>query len=143
MRPRLGLESTRGIAASSEPVERAAPAPIAATCLSSVLRETLAGAGPLLGSEETCGADLLSLRSAIKTSISSCAKKLPNGAGPTPGGQKPCVESSSKGGSFSPKNDGHVRPAQTFMLTISDPSLAGLRSNVLDNHRSGCFLSAN
>ena len=59
------------------------------------------------------------------------------------GGQKPCVESSSKGGSFSPKNDGHVRPAQTFMLTISDPSLAGLRSNVLDNHRSGCFLSAN
>src|ERR1700674_5241369 len=76
MRPRLELESTRGRAASTEPFDRAALAPMVAKCLSSVLRETLAGTGPLFGLEGTCGSDLPSLRSVIKISIRSWAKGI-------------------------------------------------------------------
>jgi hypothetical protein len=69
------MESTRGIAASTEPLERAAHAPIAATCLSAVLRETPSKEGPELGLDARRGTSLSSLKLAIGESLHFWAKE--------------------------------------------------------------------
>src|ERR1700693_5711481 len=98
MGPRFGLESTRGIAARNGRMEKVAPAPSAATCLSIVLRERPQTGISKFAPDGILETMLLSRGSAIRISLHSCAEENFRLWLASAALQKPRVGSSSAGG---------------------------------------------